>query len=99
MTAESNLNNPHVVKTPDIGGLGFDAQWLNDFHHALYVLLDDKGRERYADFGHIEQVAKAYTDGFVTVEIMYRSEKENMAGYRQVCRVKSLLYLTKTMTR
>lgn len=65
MTAESDLNSPRVIKDPELGGYGFDAQWLDDFHHALYVLLDPKGKERYEDFGAIEQLAKAYSDGFV----------------------------------
>ena len=65
MIAESDLNSPRVLKEPENGGYGFDAQWLDDFHHALYVLLDHKGKERYYDFGNMEQLAKAYTDGFV----------------------------------
>ncbi len=65
LTAESDLNSPFVVKHPDIGGFGFDAQWLDDFHHALYVILHRDGKERYEDFGAMEQLAKAYTDGFV----------------------------------
>jgi maltooligosyltrehalose trehalohydrolase len=63
--AESDLNSPKVVRSPEVGGFGFTAQWLDDFHHALYVLLDKKGKDRYADFGLMEQLAKAYTDGFV----------------------------------
>jgi maltooligosyltrehalose trehalohydrolase len=65
MTAESDLNSPRVVKRPESGGYGFDAQWLDDFHHILYVLLDEKGKELYEDFGDVEQIAKAYIDGFV----------------------------------
>ncbi|AKQ45634.1 malto-oligosyltrehalose trehalohydrolase [Rufibacter radiotolerans] len=65
LTAESDLNSPKVVKDPEMGGYGFDAQWLDDFHHALYVLLDKKGKDRYKDFGKLEQLAKAYKDGFV----------------------------------
>ncbi len=65
LTAESDFNNPRVIRSPEAGGSGFDAQWMDDFHHALYVLLDKKGKERYEDFGQIGQLAKAYTDGFV----------------------------------
>lgn len=65
LVAESDLNDPKVIKTPELGGYGFDAQWLDDFHHALYVLLDQAGKNRYNDFGQLEQLAKAYTDGFV----------------------------------
>lgn len=65
LVAESDLNAPRVVKSPDVGGYGFDAQWLDDFHHALYVLLDKAGRDRYVDFGNLSHLVKAYTDGFV----------------------------------
>lgn len=65
LIAESDLNNPKIVEHPEAGGYGFNAQWLDDFHHALYVLIHPKAQERYEDFGNIEQLAKAYTDGYV----------------------------------
>ncbi|WP_128546350.1 malto-oligosyltrehalose trehalohydrolase [Larkinella soli] len=65
LIAESDLNSPRVIRDPEVGGYGFDAQWLDDFHHSLYVLVDRKGKERYGDFGKMEQLVKAYTDGFV----------------------------------
>ncbi|MDJ1503810.1 malto-oligosyltrehalose trehalohydrolase [Xanthocytophaga agilis] len=65
MVAESDFNSPKVMQVPEVGGLGFHAQWLDDFHHAMYVLLDKKGLQRYEDFGHMEQLAKAFKEGFV----------------------------------
>lgn len=65
LIAESDLNSPKVTANTESGGWGFNAQWLDDFHHAMYVLLDKDGGERYEDFGQMEQLAKAYTDGFV----------------------------------
>lgn len=65
MIAESDLNSPRVLYSPERGGYGFTAQWLDDFHHALYVLLDERGKERYEDFGSTAQLAKALKDGFV----------------------------------
>jgi maltooligosyltrehalose trehalohydrolase len=65
LVAESDLNSPCVVRSTELGGYGFDAQWLDDFHHALYVLLDKEGHRHYRDFGSLEQLAKAYTEGFV----------------------------------
>ncbi|QCR23190.1 malto-oligosyltrehalose trehalohydrolase [Pontibacter sp. SGAir0037] len=65
MIAESDLNSPRVIKSPEMGGFGFDAQWLDDFHHALYVKLDKEGQHLYEDFGQMEQVGKAYKEGFV----------------------------------
>lgn len=66
LIAESDLNDPRVLYSHERGGLGFDAQWLDDFHHALYVLIHPAGKERYEDFGAIEQLAKAFKDGFVS---------------------------------
>ena len=86
LIAESDLNSPRVTRPIETGGMGFDAQWLDDFHHALYVLLDDKGRERYADFGTVEQLAKAYKDGFVHsggyVKFRKRKHGVSSAGIR-----------------
>jgi maltooligosyltrehalose trehalohydrolase len=59
------LNDPKVIKSTETGGYGFDAQWLDDFHHALYVMLDKEGKNRYGDFVKVEQLVKAYKDGFV----------------------------------
>jgi maltooligosyltrehalose trehalohydrolase len=65
LIAESDLNDPRVIRSSDVNGYGFDAQWLDDFHHAFYTLLDPKGRQRYSDYGRIEQLAKAFNEGFV----------------------------------
>jgi maltooligosyltrehalose trehalohydrolase len=65
LIAESDLNDPRVIDSPERRGYGFDAQWLDDFHHALYKILYKKDKDRYYDFGSMQQLAKAYTDGFV----------------------------------
>jgi len=65
LIAESDTNDPRTVRSPELGGKGFDAQWLDDFHHALYVLLHPEGWRNYRDFGTIDQLAKAYEQGFV----------------------------------
>lgn len=63
--AESDLNDPKVIKSPERCGYGFDAQWLDDFHHALYALINPSDEQRYYDFGTMNQLTKAYNDGFV----------------------------------
>lgn len=65
LVAESDLNSPKVIKSPEEGGYGFDGQWLDDFHHALYVKLNPADKDRYYDFGTMAQVVKAYNEGFV----------------------------------
>jgi len=64
--AESDLNDPKVIRAVEAGGYGFTAQWLDDFHHSLYAIVDrNRGKWLYADFGGIHQLAKAYKEGFV----------------------------------
>lgn len=65
LIAESDLNSPKVVKAPAEGGYGFTAQWLDDFHHALYVFFNEEDKDRYYDFTSLQQVVKAYKEGFV----------------------------------
>lgn len=49
--AESDLNDPKVVKSRDAGGYGVDAQWSDDFHHALHAALTGENDGYYVDFG------------------------------------------------
>lgn len=62
---ESDLNDARVVDAPERGGYGLDAQWSDDFHHALHALLTGERDGYYADFGGIGHMARAFTDGFV----------------------------------
>ncbi|HKR26387.1 MAG TPA: malto-oligosyltrehalose trehalohydrolase [Acidobacteriaceae bacterium] len=63
--AESDLNDPRQVTAPEAGGYGMDAQWSDDFHHALVTALSGDRRGYYADFGNLEQIAKALRDVYV----------------------------------
>lgn len=63
--AESDLNDVRLISPPDQGGYGLDAQWNDDFHHALHALLTGERQGYYADFGDLEQLATAYREGFV----------------------------------
>ncbi len=66
LIAESDLNDPRVVTAREAGGLGMDAQWSDDFHHALFALLDPQpATGYYADFGSFAHLAKALTSTFV----------------------------------
>lgn len=65
LIAESDLNDPRVVRPPEIGGYGMDAQWSDDFHHALHTLLTGERRAYYADFGTVADLAKAWRHAFI----------------------------------
>jgi maltooligosyltrehalose trehalohydrolase len=58
--AESGLNDPRVMRKPERGGLGCDAEWADDFHHALRVLLTGDREGYYEEFGEVAQLAKAF---------------------------------------
>ena len=63
--SESGLNDPVVIRPRSAGGDGHDAQWADDFHHALRVLLTGDRSGYYEEFGRVEQLAKAYRRPFV----------------------------------
>ncbi len=62
---ESDLNDVRVINPVDAGGYGLDAQWNDDFHHALHTLLTGERQGYYRDFGKIEHLEKAFREGFV----------------------------------
>ncbi len=63
--AESDLNDPRVVNSLSRGGYGCDAQWSDDFHHALHASLTGETSGYYADFGRVEDVALSLRNVFV----------------------------------
>ncbi len=65
LIAESNLNDTRVIRPQELGGYGLDAQWNDDFHHALHTLLTDERAGYYADFGRISDLATAFQEGYV----------------------------------
>jgi maltooligosyltrehalose trehalohydrolase len=65
LVAESDLNDPRVIQPTADGGLGLDAQWSDDFHHAQHVLATGNRRGYFVDFCGAADLAKAISKGFV----------------------------------
>jgi maltooligosyltrehalose trehalohydrolase len=65
LIAESDLNDPGITRMPGLGGYGLDAQWNEDFHHALHAVLTGERSGYYADFGALQDLATALREGFV----------------------------------
>ena len=65
LVAESDLNDPRVVRPRDAGGYGVDAQWSDDFHHAVHSVITGERSGYYEDFGAIGQIAKALCEAYV----------------------------------
>lgn len=63
--AESDLNDVRIITPPDHGGYGLDAQWNDDFHHALHAVITGEHLGYYEDFGSIEHLGTAFREGFV----------------------------------
>jgi len=63
--AESDLNDPRVIRPAANGGYGMDGQWSDDFHHALHSLLTGECAGYYKDFGRLEHLDRALREGYV----------------------------------
>ncbi|MGZ4154411.1 MAG: malto-oligosyltrehalose trehalohydrolase [Actinomycetota bacterium] len=65
LIAETALNDSRTIRPRDEGGLGIHAQWADELHHAIHVVLTGEGDGYYADYGRMAQIAKAYRRGYV----------------------------------
>ena len=62
---ESTANDARLIRSRELGGHGLDAQWNDDFHHSLRVLLTGDNTGYYQDFGRLGHLVKAFREGFV----------------------------------
>ena len=60
LVLEHENNAAHLLER------GFDAQWDDDWHHAMHVLLTGEDRAYYADFAGdpLQALARAWREGF-----------------------------------
>src|SRR6202022_4435646 len=62
---ESDLNDPRLLWPRERGGFALDAQWSDDFHHALHSILTGERKGYYSDFGALAYLAQALRQAFV----------------------------------
>jgi len=65
VVAESDSNDPRLVRPAGQGGLGLDAVWDDDFHHALHAALTGHRNAHYVDFGEASALPAALREAFV----------------------------------
>ena len=65
LIAESDLNDTRLIRPRESGGYGLDAQWNDDFHHAVHTLLTGERTGYYGDFGKVRDLAKAWREGYI----------------------------------
>ncbi|MEO6125946.1 MAG: malto-oligosyltrehalose trehalohydrolase [Ilumatobacteraceae bacterium] len=63
--AESDLNDPRLVRSNEAYGYGLDAAWSDDFHHAVHVVLTGERDGYYGDFTGLDDLAEALANVFV----------------------------------
>jgi maltooligosyltrehalose trehalohydrolase len=64
LVAESHDNDRRIVEPAAQGGLGLDAIWSDDFHHAVHSRLTGERGGYYVDFAGGRGLARALTEGF-----------------------------------
>ncbi len=65
LIAELDLNDPRFINPLEKNGFGMDAQWIDEFHHALRVSAGEEKTGYYEDFEGIRHLEKAYRDAYV----------------------------------
>lgn len=80
--AESDLNDPRLLRSVHEHGSGLDGQWSDDFHHAVHALLTGDRNGYYADFGAASAVADAMREPFTFAGqySIYRRRKHGAAS-------------------
>jgi maltooligosyltrehalose trehalohydrolase len=80
--AESDLNDPRLLRPVELGGYAMDAQWSDDFHHSVHVALTGERAGYYqgfAEHGDIDAISDALSRRFV-FQGQYASHRRRQHG-------------------
>ena len=79
LVAESDANDPRLVRRRDAGGHGLDGVWSDDWHHALHTVLTGERTGYYQDFGSLELLGKALRQAWV-YDGVWSARRQRMRG-------------------
>ncbi|MEI9918423.1 MAG: malto-oligosyltrehalose trehalohydrolase [Bacteroidota bacterium] len=79
LIAECDLNDVRYIKTRQLSGYGMNAQWMDEFHHALRVSTGEKRKGYYSDFNGIEHLAKSFRTAYV-YDGIYSAHRDRTFG-------------------
>jgi len=65
LIVECDLNDNKYINPLIQHGYGMDAQWIDEFHHALRVTAGEPAIGYYSDFSGIQHLEKAYRDAYI----------------------------------
>ncbi|HHU75968.1 MAG TPA: malto-oligosyltrehalose trehalohydrolase [Firmicutes bacterium] len=66
LIAETDENDINIINPPAEGGTGFDAQWMDDFHHSIHTILTKEKQGYYIDYGPLQNLEKVYSNFLYT---------------------------------
>jgi len=81
LIVECDLNDPRFLNEPEKNGFGMDAQWIDEFHHALRISAGEPATGYYSDFQGIRHLEKAYMDAYV-YDGQYSAHRKKNFGLR-----------------
>lgn len=65
LTAESDMCDPRLMRSPEAGGYGLDAQWADEFHHAIHVALTGEQDAYYGDHTGLADLVPQLRDRYL----------------------------------
>ncbi len=66
LIAETHENDAGYLRPESEGGFGFDAVWVDDFHHAVHTAASHEHGGYYADYdGTLQQLARTIRRGWL----------------------------------
>lgn len=74
--AECDLNDIRFIKSYKKGGCNLNAQWSDEFHHALHAYVTGEKNGYYKDFGDLGQLVKAFNNAYVYDGVYSRYRKK-----------------------
>ncbi|NTW04326.1 MAG: malto-oligosyltrehalose trehalohydrolase, partial [Oscillochloris sp.] len=94
LIAESDQNDPRLIRMKALGGYAIDSQWADDFHHALHVLLTGEQAGYYTGFGELSQLARAYRQAYVFAGDYAPNRSRRFGRLPQGCRPEQFVVCT-----
>jgi maltooligosyltrehalose trehalohydrolase len=77
--AESDLSAARLIRSPEAGGYGLDAQWSDEFHHAVHVALTGERDGYYRDHDGLGDIARMARDRYAYAG-RYSAYRERTVG-------------------
>ncbi len=65
LKAETDRSDDRLLRPQETGGTGMDAQWSDEFHHAIHVTLTGETISYYRGWDRFSSLVRAVRHGFV----------------------------------